>query len=105
MTIHQRNLQSLATEIYKAINNLSSSLMSGLFKIMESRYNLRRENAIEIGSIRTSEYGLNTISYLVPKIWDLVPDGIKHWDSLLGFKEKIKNWKPSNCPCVLCKVY
>ena len=33
VTIHHRNLQLLATEIYKAFNNLSSSLMSDLFKI------------------------------------------------------------------------
>ena len=86
VTIHQKNLQVLATEIYNAINNLSSSLMSVLFNIKESRYNLRRANAIEIGGIRTSKYGLNNISYLGPKIWDLVPNDVKHCDSLRGFK-------------------
>ena len=35
VTVHHRNLQFLATEIYKAVNNLSSSLMSELFKINE----------------------------------------------------------------------
>ena len=36
VTIHHRNLQVLAIEIYKALNNLSSPLMSALFKIQFS---------------------------------------------------------------------
>ena len=38
--IHKSNLQRLATEIYKALNNLSSSLVSELFQIKDMNYNL-----------------------------------------------------------------
>ena len=105
VTIHHKNIQVLATEIYKAINNLSSSLMSELFDKTESRYNLRKEKKIATCSIRTTKYGLNSISYLGPKIWDLVPNEIKRCDNLISFKQKIKSWRPENCPCTLCKVY
>ena len=39
VTMHHRNLQLLATEICKVLNNLSSNLMSDLFKIKDTKYN------------------------------------------------------------------
>ena len=39
--IHHRNLQILAVEIYKALYNYSSILMSELFKLKDMDYNLR----------------------------------------------------------------
>ena len=59
----------------------------------------------DFSSIRTTKYGLNSISYLAPKIWDLIPNEIKRCDNLISFKQKIKSWRPENCPCTLCKVY
>ena len=38
--IHHRNLQVLAIEIYKALHNLSSPLMTELFQIKNTNYNL-----------------------------------------------------------------
>ena len=44
----------------------------------------------------------NSQTYL--KIWDMPPDDYKDIDDLNTFKSKIKNWRPENCPCRLCKV-
>ena len=52
--------------------------MSELFKIKENKCNLRRENTLVVSNVRTTRYGLDSISYLGPKIWDLVPDEIKN---------------------------
>ena len=104
VSIHHQNLQSLAIEIYKALNNLSSPL-SDLFKLKKTTYNLRNTNALSSTNTKTTKYGINSISFLAPKIWDLVPDEIKISKSLNIFKQKIKIWKPLNCPCILCKVY
>ena len=46
VTIHHRNIQLLAIEIYKALNNLSSPLMAKLFKIKESNYHLRKADSL-----------------------------------------------------------
>ena len=62
VTVHHRNLQFLATEICKAVINLSSSLMSELFKIKENKHNLRRENTLVVSNVRTTRYGLDSIS-------------------------------------------
>ena len=39
--IHHRNLQNIAIEVYKALHNLSSVLMSDLFSFKNTTYNLR----------------------------------------------------------------
>ena len=46
-----------------------------------------------------------SISFLGPKVWDLVPSDIKLSQSLSIFKRKIKKWVPLQCPCRLCKIY
>ena len=105
VTIHNRNLQFLAIEIYKALNKLSSSLMSELFQVKDTRYNLRSGNILVSSNVKTVHYGKESISYLVPLIWNQVPDEIKYSKSLNTFKSKIKQWTPDKCPCTLCMTY
>ena len=94
ITIHQsihRNLQILAVEIYKALHNLSSSLMSELFRFKDIEYNLRGGNRLNSSNIKTVNYGTETILHLAPKIWEQVPDDIKDSRSLEIYKCKIKS--------------
>ena len=105
VSIHHRNLQQLATEIYKALNNLSSSLMSELFKVKETPYALRGCDRLICNNIKTTRYGSESIKFLASKIWELVPHEIKNSSCLAIFKRKIKHWIPIQCPCKLCKTY
>ena len=103
--IHHRNLQLLSIEIYKALNNLSSPLMSDLFHVKDAWYNLRKGNTLVSTNIKTTSYGRDRISHLAPKIWDLIPEEIKNSTSLKNFKDKVKLSIPDRCPCKLCFVY
>ena len=76
--IHHRNLQQLAVEIYKSLNNLSFSLMSELFNVRDIGYALRGGNKLKSNTVKTVNYGIETISHLALKIWALVPDEIKN---------------------------
>ena len=105
VSIHHRNLQLLAIEIYKALKHLSSPLMSELFKVKETKYILRKGITLVSNKANTTTYGINSISYLAPKIWDHIPNEIKECESLNTFKQKIKKWIPQKCPCTLCKLY
>ena len=49
-------------------------------------------------------HGTESVSYLGPKIWHLVPNEIKESESLNGFKFKIKRWVPEGCPSRICKI-
>ena len=56
-------------------------------------------------NVRTEHYGKETLSYLGPKIWNIIPNEIKSSTALTVFKQKIRRWKPGKCPCKLCKTY
>ena len=57
-----------------------------------------------IVEIQKLKYETETIFYLAPKIWSLLPNVIKSSKSLDVFKSKIRQWEP-DCPCRLCKNY
>ena len=104
-TIHERNLQSLAIEMYKIEQNISPSFMRSIFPLSNNPYQLRNKQTYQTENIHTVAYGSETIAYIGPKTWDLVPDNIKKSESLHVFKTKIRRWKPHGCSCRLCKTY
>ena len=106
VSVHNRNLQILATEMYKIKNDLSPLIVTELFEQRnEQHYDLRKNSQFTIPPIRTVYHGSESISFLGPKIWNILPDRLKNVNSIEAFKMQIKKWKPENCPCRLCKVY
>ena len=103
-TIHERNLQKLATEMYKVKNNISPTPVRDIFK-PSTELNLRNNNVWDIPKVRTVNNGIETIRYRGPITWDLVPPKIKDSKNLSEFKARIKEWKPQGCTCRLCKIY
>ena len=103
--VHHRNLQILATEMYKTKNNLSPTLMKQVFPDREIHYSLRNVNPFQSFNVRTVFNGTNTVAFQGPKIWAMVPEDIKKSESLIQFKANIKKWEPKGCTCRLCKLY
>ena len=88
--IHLKNLQILATEIYKIKNDLGPKIMTDIFHLVEKPYYLRNNSIIQRQANRTVYFGTESISSLAPKIWELIPNEIKSAKLLNIFKEKIK---------------
>ena len=106
VSIHIRNIQSLAIEMFRFYNGLSPPLISNIFKLKtENSYNLRQVSEFSRPTVKSVYHGTESISYLGPKIWDIPPEKLKKIDNLEHFKKEIKTWKPDNCPCRLRKVY
>ena len=105
LTIHQRNLQVLATDLYKVHHGLAPELMNDIFKNRNVKYNFRKNSTFETRNIRSVYYGSESISFIGTKMWELLPSNIKDSENLNIFKLNIKTWKPENCPCRLCKLY
>ena len=105
VTVHQKNLQVLVTEIYKVKPGIAPEIMKDIFELQNPSYNLRSScNQFRRANIKTVHYGLQSVRYLGSKIWELVTN-IKYSNSLTKFKKLIKSWKPAACPCRLCKIY
>ena len=60
-TVHQRNLQILATEIYKILHGLSPDIMQDNFETECNYYNTCNAPAFSSRNIKTVRYGLQTI--------------------------------------------
>ena len=104
-SIHERNNQSLAIEIYKFLNGLTPSFLNNVFhKNISNSYDLQNHKELYSRNPKTVRYGTETVSYMAPKIWSKVPETIKMSSSLDSFKSKIRKWKPE-CDCNLCATY
>ena len=54
---------------------------------------------------KTVYFGNKSLSFLAEKIWEPIPDYLKNENSLIAFKQNVKNWTTDKCPCRLCKRY
>ena len=106
VSIHYQNIRQLAIEMFKVSKGLCPEIVKGLFQFRyDIPYNLRQRSQFHIPPVRTVFSGTESIKYLGPKIWELIPDEMKELESLWEFKKAIKLWKPTSCPCRLCKQY
>ena len=106
ISVHFRNVQALAIELYKVMNRFSPDIMKDVLPPnANSFYNARNKRKFHSRHIRTVHFGSETLSHLAPKIWELVPEEIKKLEPVVSFKNAIKKWKPANCPYRLCGTY
>ena len=102
-SIHERNIQSLAIEIYKFLNGLSPSFLNNVFhKNISNSYDLQNHKELYSINPKTVRYGTETVSYMAPKIWSKVPKTIEMSSSLESFKTKIRKWKPE---CIYIYIF
>ena len=66
---------------------------------------IRSQVQFQCPKINTVSYGENTLRYLGPMVWNLVPKNLKCLSIIKSFKAAIKTWTPAKCPCKLCKPY
>ena len=105
LTIHQRNLQVLMTEIYEIVNGVAPPILNSLIECRSNECNIRNFQVLSTDFRRTVNYGIKTITYRVPSLWAKLPSEYKHEVSLEEFKVKIKKWKCDTCPGRLCKRF
>ena len=63
--------------MYNLLNGLSPDIMHDMFESKRNYYNTRNAPAFSSRNIKTVRYGLQTISYMALKIWNLVPKEMK----------------------------
>ena len=73
VTVHQKNLQKLATEMYKANNNLSPLSMQDLFNSQVTTHDLRNKRYWDIPKTRTVCQGIESVRYRGPKHGNYYP--------------------------------
>ena len=79
--------------------------MEEIFTFKNLDCNLRNNASLEIGNLKTVYYGTESLTNLVAKIWNLLPNKYKELKSLSTSKSRISNWVTDKCPCRMCKNY
>ena len=106
VSIHHQNFQKLGIEMFKVLNSENPQIVNEIFRIRdETSYELRQISCFHVPSVNTVFSGTESIRFLDPKIWELILNDIKCLENLMGFKTTIKKWKPTSCPCRVCKTY
>ena len=77
VTIYERNIQVLLTEIFKVKSRVAPEIMTEIFKFKDHSPDLRKNNCIERQIIKSYKYGSETVSSLGAKLWDILPENIK----------------------------
>ena len=92
VSVHHRNIQVLATELYKFVNGLSPKLVNDCFKANNMTvYNTRNRSTIYSRSVRTVLHGTKSLSHLGSKIWELVPNDTKSiWNYAISVSRLFK---------------
>jgi len=89
VTIHCRNIQFLAIEMFKVSKGLSPDIVDEIFIRNENnQYNTRNNSEFALPPVKTVYHGTETLSFLGPKIWDIVPNTFKEKESLEAFKKQ-----------------
>ena len=102
-TFHQRAIQLLAIELFKA--KLSESNGERVFNKNQCKIKTRKRNSFRTREVESELNGKSSLAYLGPKIWSILPNNYKTMTDLDEFKKEIKQWKPSPCPCRNCRTY
>ena len=91
-----RNIQAIAIELFKVVHNLSPKMMNQIFVIKESRY--PSKSIFQTNNIRTTKYGLESLKYMGPKIWELIPEEIKKHLIFGALQKEDKGMVPKKLP-------
>ena len=104
-SVHDRNIQQLALKMYKVTKGLAPTAISSLFLQCSNNRHTRSQSNFSVPQVNTVDFGQNSIRYLGTLIWNSFATVLRNVESFVEFKSLIENWKPSNCPCRLCKYY
>ena len=90
-------MHSIATEVYKSLNEIGPSYMSSKFVRKENRYDMRNQHALIQKSFNTIKNGYHSFSYLGAKIWNSLPNEIKSSPSLSVFRNRLEGFNDCSC--------
>ena len=83
--IHRRNFQVLAIEMFEVKNNMATKIFNAIFQNRAVPYNLRTNSNFSTRQVHSVYHGAESLSFLGPMIWELVPEDTKQSESLIIF--------------------
>ena len=92
--------------MFKISKKQAPPQMYEIFKLKDQpQYNLRYNSWFSRPLVTSVYKDTESLSFLGPKLWDILPDTYKDIPDLNSFKLALKKWRPVNFLCRICKIY
>ena len=101
VSIHQRHLRFLFTEVFKSVNNLNPHFMRDYFQMNFSPYDLRKRNTLHLPPAQSARQGINSLLFRGSLLWNNLPREIKESPSTEEFRKRLKEHGALPCSCVV----
>ena len=82
--LHTGRMKLMAKEVFKIVNTLALPYLQDLVKIKISKYNFRKENQADIPCVNSTRYCLRSFRYEAARIWNGIPNEMRHAGRLGG---------------------
>ena len=85
--MHHKNIHALAIEMFKVFTKTSPGIMQEVFQIKApGHYFLRNQRDFVIPTVKSVNYGLESIRFVGPNIWESLPNNVKNKSQLKVLK-------------------
>ena len=102
VSIHQRHLRFLVTEVYKSTSYLKTKFMCSFFTHEEISYYLNKDQVISLPPARSTYYRTNSVHFRVSLIWNNLLSYITSSRSVCEFKKN--NFRVIDSCYVICRA-
>ena len=99
-SVHRVNLQMLAIEVFKSLNDLNPSFMSDFFTLKTASTDFRNGRPLKLPDRR--ECRTDSFVFRAVLLWNNLPMNLKQAQELKDFKKGIKAQKSLYCKCRIC---
>ena len=101
-TVELLRERSIVSEMYKCLHGLGPKYMNELFHVQSTES--RRGPTFKIPRVRTTRFGLHSLRYRGPQLWNELSNEMKNNDTLEQFRDSLITYKGSTCKCNQCKT-
>ena len=80
VSVLHRNVQKLAIEIFKVLHGFFPPILKDIFVPVSRPYNFHRNDTLQRRRVNSVKHCTESISFLGPKTWDLVPSDLNYYN-------------------------
>ena len=102
-TIHQKHLHALICEVFKSLSNSNPELMWSYFTFKNITYDIRNGLLLILSNSKSMYCGINSVHFRACLLWNGLSQSVKHSESILELKRKLKELENVDCSCILCR--
>lgn len=89
--LESSRVQNMLITTYKTLCGIAPPYLKLLLKERKVAYNLRGTLKLNLPRVTPTTYGLHSFRYAATQVWNMLPDDIRTFESLIAFKRAIQD--------------